>query len=318
MKVIFTDAALQDLDEIASYLTTHYPAVAPAVEARLRTVVAWIGRWPQSTRRSARRAGVHVVPLGRYPYKIFCRVTDDAVEILPIHHAARQPWDEQTEEAAHPRVRAAPDDADASSGLHSAPQNSAATRMSSLIDELVARVRAGRLAASMDNRPFAETFRPPVAPGQIATAEARLGFPLPALLRDLYTKVADGGFGPGCGLLRLEGGPDGPFGWHDDGIVDLYRSFRNRSSHRGDPWGEKLLPICHWGCSYYSYLDCALPEAPVMAFDEDSHGHGPWGGAFGPHARSFEEWMQRWVDGEDLWKSFEANGAPLLGFEEQA
>jgi plasmid stabilization system protein ParE len=33
---------------------------------------------------------------GRYPYKIFYRVTDDRVEILHIHHAAQQPWDQRT------------------------------------------------------------------------------------------------------------------------------------------------------------------------------------------------------------------------------
>jgi hypothetical protein len=38
---------------------------------------------------------VRVVPLGRYPYKIFYRVTKDAVEILHVHHAAREPWDEK-------------------------------------------------------------------------------------------------------------------------------------------------------------------------------------------------------------------------------
>jgi plasmid stabilization system protein ParE len=36
------------------------------------------------------------VPLGRYPYKIFYRVTEESVEILHVHHAARQPWDEQS------------------------------------------------------------------------------------------------------------------------------------------------------------------------------------------------------------------------------
>jgi toxin ParE1/3/4 len=95
VKVVFTDEALRDLDEIAAYVAEHYPSVAPAVEARIRTVIAWIGRWPLSTRRSTKRTGVHVVPLGRYPYKIFYRVTPVAVEILHIHHAARQPWDEQ-------------------------------------------------------------------------------------------------------------------------------------------------------------------------------------------------------------------------------
>ncbi|MEA2979758.1 MAG: hypothetical protein QOF09_1581 [Alphaproteobacteria bacterium] len=97
MKVVYTEEALNDLDEIASWLIVHYPAIAPAVERRIRGVVAHIARWPQSARRSAKRAGVRVVPLGRYPYRVFYRVTDNVVEILHIHHAARQPWDERAE-----------------------------------------------------------------------------------------------------------------------------------------------------------------------------------------------------------------------------
>jgi toxin ParE1/3/4 len=96
MKVRYTEEALTDLDAIADWLIAHYPAVAPAVERRIRSVVAHIARWPESSRRSAKRPGVRAVPLGRYPYKIFYRVTDDTVEILHIHHAAREPWDGRT------------------------------------------------------------------------------------------------------------------------------------------------------------------------------------------------------------------------------
>jgi toxin ParE1/3/4 len=64
-------------------------------ERRIRSVVVHIARWPESSRRLAKRPGVHAVPLGRYPYKIFYRINDDKVEILHIHHAARQPWDER-------------------------------------------------------------------------------------------------------------------------------------------------------------------------------------------------------------------------------
>jgi toxin ParE1/3/4 len=95
MRIVYTPAALRDLDQIAEWLTLHYPTIAPAVEGRIRAVVARIGHWPESARRSAKRAGVRVVPVGRYPYRIFYRVTADAVEILHIHHAAREPWDEQ-------------------------------------------------------------------------------------------------------------------------------------------------------------------------------------------------------------------------------
>jgi toxin ParE1/3/4 len=92
MKVVFTATALRDLDEISGWLASNCPELAPAVERRIRAELARVGRWPESARRAAKRPGVRVVPLGRYPYKIFYRVTPDAVEILHIHHTARQPW----------------------------------------------------------------------------------------------------------------------------------------------------------------------------------------------------------------------------------
>jgi plasmid stabilization system protein ParE len=94
MRVVYTDASLRDLDEIAEWLAVHYPEVAPAVERRIRAVVARISHWPESARRSAKRADIRIVPIGKYPYKIFYRIVGDVVEILHIHHAARRPWDE--------------------------------------------------------------------------------------------------------------------------------------------------------------------------------------------------------------------------------
>src|SRR5206468_981225 len=47
--------------------------------------------------------------------------------------------------------------------------------------------------------------RPPVTPEALAAAEAKLGFPLPPLLRALYTQIGDGGYGPGRGLDHLDG-----------------------------------------------------------------------------------------------------------------
>jgi plasmid stabilization system protein ParE len=94
MRVAWTDAALRDLDDIADYLLIHYPAVAPAFKRRLQTVIRRVARWPESARLSANRPGVRVVPLGRYPYKLFYRVTRETVEVLHIHHSARRPWAE--------------------------------------------------------------------------------------------------------------------------------------------------------------------------------------------------------------------------------
>lgn len=94
MKVVYTEDAVRDLGEIADWLVLHYPTVAPAVERRIRAVAAQIASWPQSSRRAAGRPGVRVAPLGRYPYKIFYRVTSDTIEILHIRHASRRSWDD--------------------------------------------------------------------------------------------------------------------------------------------------------------------------------------------------------------------------------
>jgi toxin ParE1/3/4 len=96
MKVVYTDAALADLDDITLWLTAHYPRIGAAVERRLRLVVAHIARYPESMRASAHRPGIRVATLGRYPYKIFYRVLADEIEILHIHHGAREPWDRQS------------------------------------------------------------------------------------------------------------------------------------------------------------------------------------------------------------------------------
>jgi toxin ParE1/3/4 len=67
MKVVYTEEALKDLDAIADWLIVHYPAVAPLVERRIRSIVAHIARWPESSRRSTKRPDVRVLALGRYP-----------------------------------------------------------------------------------------------------------------------------------------------------------------------------------------------------------------------------------------------------------
>jgi toxin ParE1/3/4 len=96
MKVVFTDAAVDDLRSIAAYLAANYPSVAAAVERRLRIVIARIARWPESAQRVIERPGVRVVPLVRYPYRVFYRITEEAVEILHIHHTSRQaPWEKE-------------------------------------------------------------------------------------------------------------------------------------------------------------------------------------------------------------------------------
>ena len=92
MRVVWTEAALADLDDILSYTATNYPTLVDSLERRIRAVIERLGAWPKSTRTVEQRPDVRVVPLIRYPYRVFYRINDDRVEILHIHHAARDPW----------------------------------------------------------------------------------------------------------------------------------------------------------------------------------------------------------------------------------
>ena len=94
MKVVFTSAALADLDDLLSYTSANYPDVLPALERRIRAVLERIEQWPESAREVSERPGVRVVPLIRYPYRIFYRINADRIVILHIHHAARDEIDD--------------------------------------------------------------------------------------------------------------------------------------------------------------------------------------------------------------------------------
>ncbi len=90
MRTVYTDEALDNLDGILAHIASNYPTISAAFEKRLRTVIGRIGAWPKSAEEVAERPGVRVVPLIRYPYKVFYRITNGTVEILYIHHAARR------------------------------------------------------------------------------------------------------------------------------------------------------------------------------------------------------------------------------------
>ncbi len=94
MKVVYTEDALRDLDAILDFVNRHYPTVTVAFESRLQATIARIRAWPESAPRNASRLDVRVVVLVPYPYKLFYRVTQDAIEILHLYHAARrEPWE---------------------------------------------------------------------------------------------------------------------------------------------------------------------------------------------------------------------------------
>lgn len=143
----------------------------------------------------------------------------------------------------------------------------------------------------------AQEARPPLSDAVIRDSERQLGFSIPAAVRRIYSEVGDGGFGPGYGFYSLaEATEDFP----DENVVSLYTVFR-----QGDPeepsfsWPHMLLPIVDWGCAIRSCVDCSVPSLPIIRFDPNLDSTQQ----FQPEEWHFEEWLQAWLQGYDLFKN---------------
>lgn len=156
---------------------------------------------------------------------------------------------------------------------------------------------------------------PPATPEQVQASERRLGFSLPVPLRQVVMQVANGGFGPGYGLLGLQGGAtDG----HGDTAVDSYLVRRSRDGGQGWRWPERLLPICSWGCAIYTCVICELGSigGRLVRYDPDTEDELR---QFRSEGRTFAHWLRAWLDGEDLWplEASEADEEAELGWWQQ-
>ncbi len=117
-----------------------------------------------------------------------------------------------------------------------------------------------------------------------------------ALFQTLYTQVADGGFGPGSGLLSFsavaaEAG--------DMTLPTLYRNF----SHENE-WPKTLLPVVDWGCGIWTCIE----------FDEDRERGGRLftlchEGLFRTQY-TLQSWLEAWLQGVSIWHS-------MLEFEDR-
>jgi hypothetical protein len=110
--------------------------------------------------------------------------------------------------------------------------------------------------------------------------EAQVGFPLPALLRRLYTEVENGGFGPGAGLVGVAGG-------HTDvdgrTIGPLYATLRAQR------WPEGVLPLCDWGGGAWTSIEG--PDERIATMDESGLTRTRF---------TLYSWLEAWVSGVDI------------------
>jgi len=145
--------------------------------------------------------------------------------------------------------------------------------------------RYRRTSATSREREFGGLY-PPAPAIVIESAEEALGFSLPPLLHDIYLKLANGGFGPGYGLVGLADG----YTFEEFGDLTLveYHLMLCSSPQQDFPWPPRLLNIAHGGCLYFYAVDCSQPEHPVMRMEGDT------GECVSP---TFVAFMERWADG---------------------
>jgi toxin ParE1/3/4 len=96
MKVVYAPRALRDLREIAAYLSGRNPSGAANVLAAIKSSIDTLSFFPQIG-RLVDEGGHRRVPVVRYPYGIFYRISGAELIILHIRHTSRRPIDPATE-----------------------------------------------------------------------------------------------------------------------------------------------------------------------------------------------------------------------------
>lgn len=157
-------------------------------------------------------------------------------------------------------------------------------------------------------------FRFPVATAmELRDAEATMELTLPSALRRLYTEVANGGFGPGLGILGVADGYRG-----DQGTLEqTYRGLRrftdpSRVMERDDPawglaseqWPWYMVQFCNFGDGHAWYIDARDGRILFAGphFVAEGVTYNTW---FQLEAPSLITWLDEWMAGVDLPHAFQ-------------
>ncbi|MFZ4537514.1 type II toxin-antitoxin system RelE/ParE family toxin [Propionivibrio sp.] len=91
MRILWTDEALGDLEEIlAYYYLKASPRVAEVVEKRIVGEIESLPPYPERIRESDRIPGARELVVNKLPYIIFVQIRNDAIVVLNVVHTKRQ------------------------------------------------------------------------------------------------------------------------------------------------------------------------------------------------------------------------------------
>lgn len=91
MRVLWTNEALDDLEEIlAYYYLEASPRTAAAVERRIISEIESLPPYPERIRESERIPGTRELVVNKLPYIVFVQLIEGAIVILNVVHTKRQ------------------------------------------------------------------------------------------------------------------------------------------------------------------------------------------------------------------------------------
>lgn len=91
MRILWTDEALDDLEEIlAYYYLEASPKVAEAVERRIVGEIESLPPFPERVRVSDRVPGTRELVVNKLPYVVFVQLRVEAVIVLNVVHTKRR------------------------------------------------------------------------------------------------------------------------------------------------------------------------------------------------------------------------------------
>jgi len=88
-QIIWTEPALQDLDEIAEYIALDKVSVAKRLIKKIFARVELLEKQPQSGRNPPELSGLRYKEVIVNPCRIFCRFTDNTIFILYVMRSER-------------------------------------------------------------------------------------------------------------------------------------------------------------------------------------------------------------------------------------
>ncbi len=91
MRILWTDEALGDLEEILAYYYLEVsPRTAATVERRIIGEIEALPPYPERIRESDRIPGARELVVNKLPYVVFVQVRDDVIVILNVVHTKRK------------------------------------------------------------------------------------------------------------------------------------------------------------------------------------------------------------------------------------